>query len=342
MKKVLKLLMMLLLTLVFVVACGKSEQATEATGETHKVAIVYSTGGKGDKSFNDSAFRGLQRAKDELKIEFSEYEPKDPSAEAKNQLQSYASDGSYDLIIGVGFTMKDSLEAVAKEFPDQKFALIDEVSELPNVVSIMFKEQEGSFLTGALAALMSKTGTIGFVGGVEAPVIYRFESGFEQGAKYINPDIKILSVYIGGNSGFNDPVAAKQLTETIIGKGADVIMHAAGASGSGVFQAAKEKNVFAIGVDSNQDDVEKGVILTSMMKYVDNAVFAEIDKTLKGEFKGGIEYFGIKENGVGTTEFEFTKDIIGEEKINKVKEINDKIANGEIKVEQYLPRHNQK
>lgn len=342
MKKVLKLLMGIL-TLIFVVACGSKEATTENNGTPHKVAIVYSTGGKGDKSFNDSAYRGLTQAKDELGIEFSEYEPKDPSAEAKTQLSNYAQTGEYDLIIGVGFTMKDSLEAVAAEFPDQKFALIDEVIEgKDNVVSLMFREEEGSFLVGALAALMSKTGTVGFVGGVEAPVIYRFESGYEQGAKYINPDIKVLSAYIGGGSAFNDPIAGKQLASTLIQKGADIVFHAAGASGAGVFQAAKEAKVYAIGVDSNQDDVEKGTILTSMIKNVDNAVYATIKDTLDGKFQAGVRYFGIKENGVGTTNFEFTKDVIGNENIQKLDELKEKITKDELKVSTYLPRHNQK
>lgn len=341
MKKIFRILFALLIV-VFAVSCGKTEDK-KANEAAHKVAIVYSTGGKGDKSFNDSAYRGLQLAKEKLGIDFSEYEPKDPSAEARNQLTSYAQSGDYDLIIGVGFTMKDSVVAVAKDFPDQKFVIIDEVIDgMDNVSSILFKEQEGSFLVGALAALMTKTGTIGFVGGVEAPVIYRFESGYVQGAKYINPDINILSVYIGGASAFNDPIAAKQLTETIISKGADVIFHAAGASGAGVFQAAKEKGVYAIGVDSNQDDVEKGVILTSMVKYVDNSVFDTIKNTLDGKFTPGVSYFGIKEDGVGTTEYEFTKDAIGSEKISKIAELKDKIAKDEIKVEQYLPKHNQK
>lgn len=344
MKKITKLLLFVLAMLALV-SCGKSETKEKVAADSpkHKVAIVYSTGGKGDKSFNDSAFRGLQMAKEKYGVEFSEYEPKDPSAESRNQLSSYAQTGEYDLIIGVGFTMKDSVEAVAKDFPDQKFVIIDEVIDgFPNVKSLLFKEQEGSFLTGALAALMTKTNTIGFVGGVEAPVIYRFESGYEQGAKYVNPDIKFLSVYIGGSNPFNDPLAAKTLTETLISKGADVVFHAAGASGSGVFQAAKEKGVFAIGVDSNQDDVEKGVILTSMVKKVDNAVLKTIEEVLDNKFTSGVEYFGIAEDGVGTTEFEFTKDVIGQEKINKIKELNEKIAKGEIKVTQYLPKHNQK
>lgn len=327
-----------LITMFAVVSCGGSKTETAPAAEKgKKIAIVFSTGGLGDKSFNDSANAGLQRAAKELGISYDYYEPKDASAEAQNQLSNYAEKGEYDLIIAVGFTMKDSTIAVAKEFPNQKFAIIDEVIEgMDNVASLMFKEQEGSFLTGALAAMMTKSNVIGFVGGVEAPVIQRFESGYVQGAKYVNPDIKVLSVFINGSNPFNDPVAAKALTETLVQSKADIIYHASGASGAGVFQAAKEKGVYAIGVDSNQDDVEKGVVLTSMLKRVDNAVFDEVKETIEGNFKPGIKYFGLKENGVGTTDFEFTKDIIGQEKINKLSELSKDIVDGKIKVTEYL------
>lgn len=327
-----------ILTMMLVISCGsKQESAPAATGK--KVAIVYSTGGKGDKSFNDSAFHGLEMAKEQLGVEFDEYEPKDASAEAKNQLLTYAEKGEYELIIGVGFTMKDSVLAVAQEFPNQKFAIIDDViADLPNVVSILFREQEGSFLVGALAAMTSKTNTLGFVGGIEAPVIWRFHAGFEQGARYVNPDITILPVYINGNNPFNDPQTAKTLTETLVGKKADVIFHAAGASGSGVFQAAKEKGVYALGVDSNQDGEEPGTILTSMIKKVDNAIFAEIKNILDGKFESGVKQFGIAEDGVGTTDFEYSKEVVTQEIQDKLAEISAKIKAGEIKVSEEVSK----
>ncbi|BBM36433.1 BMP family lipoprotein [Pseudoleptotrichia goodfellowii] len=335
-------------TLLLFVACGGSKPAegeqkkdggetAQKTDAAKKVAIVYSTGGKGDKSFNDAAFRGLERAKKELGITFDEYEPKDPATEAKDALTKFAETGEYQLIIGVGFTMKDSVMAVAQQFPDQKFAIIDEkIENVPNIASLSFKEHEGSFLVGALAAMMSKSGTIGFVGGMESPLIQKFQAGFEQGAKYVNPNIKTLSVYIGGNSAFNDPASAKTKTETLIQQKADVVYHAAGASGQGVFQAAKEKNVYAIGVDSNQDGIAPGTILTSMMKYVDNAVFNEVKDTLEGKYQPTIQEFGIKEDGVGTTEFEFTKDKIGEENIKKLEQIKQDIKDGKIVVKPTL------
>lgn len=343
MKKII-IMLSVLTTLLFLVSCGakkeeskpaetKTEAKTEAKAEGLKVGIVYSTGGKGDKSFNDSAFRGLERAQKELGITFSEYEPKDPSTEALNQLRQYAESGEYGLIIAVGFSMKDSLVAVAKEFPEQKFAIIDErVTDLPNVASLNFKEEEGSFLMGAVAAMMTKTNVVGFVGGVEVPLIQKFEAGFIQGAKYVKPDIKVLGVYVGGANGFNDTPAGKAKAETLIQQKADVIYHAAGATGLGVFQAAKEKGIYAIGVDSNQDSIEPGIILTSMVKNVDVAVFNLIKEITAGTFKAQVYEFGIKEGGVGTTQFEFTKDKIGAENLKKLDEIKAKIVSGEIKV----------
>ena len=333
MKKVLSLFAVFF-AFVFLISCGaKTGEETAAKAEApKKVAIVYSTGGKGDKSFNDSAYRGLEKAKTELGIEVSEYEPKDPTVEAKNQLTEYAQTGEYALIIGVGFTMKDSLQAVAKEYPDQKFALIDDIAEGDNIASLLFKEQEGSFLTGAIAGLMTKTNVVGFVGGMESPVIYRFATGFIQGAKYVNPSVQVVSAYINGNNPFNDPVAGKQLTESLISNKADVIMHAAGGSGAGVFKAAQEHKVYAIGVDSDQDGEIEGTILTSMIKNVDVAVFNTIKAALDGTFTAGTTYFGIAEDGVGTSEFKFTKDIIGQEKIAKVQQLKQDIKDGKINV----------
>ena len=329
--------------LMLVVACGNKpatgeqikdgKTSADSTNSKKAVAVVYSTGGKGDKSFNDATFRGLQKAQKELGITFKEYEPKDPATEAKNALTQFAESGEFDLIIAVGYTMKDSLVAVAQTFPDQKFAIIDEtVNGLPNVASILFKEQEGSFLVGALAGMMDKTGTIGFVGANESELINRFYAGYEQGAKYVKPEIKVLPVYIGGNNAFNDQASAKAKTETLVQQGADVIYHAAGASGLGVFQAVKEKNIYGIGVDSNQDGLYPGIILTSMLKYVDNATFDIIKAAVDGKFEAKLQTFGIKENGVGTTNFEFTKDKIGEENLKKLEQIKQDIKDGKIVV----------
>ncbi|RUA06672.1 MAG: BMP family ABC transporter substrate-binding protein [Fusobacteria bacterium] len=331
MKKIL-----LLLTVVFTMlltACGGGDKAA-ATNETEKkplnVGIVLSIGGLGDKSFNDSAFRGLTMAKEQLGINFKYVEPASPS-EDQQFLREFA-ENDYDLVIGVGFLMKDSVEAVAKEFPDVKFAIIDEIIDAPNVTSLVFAEDEGSFLVGALAGMMTKTNTVGFVGGMEVPLIKKFQRGYEQGAKYINPDIKVITLYTSGPNPFNDPVRGKENAIAEYEQGADVIFHAAGGTGTGVIEGAKAKGIYAIGVDSNQDAVAPGTVLTSMVKYVDNAVFATVKDVQEGTFKAGTNRFGIANNGVGTTDFEFTKDIIGEEKLQKLEEIKQGIIDGTIKI----------
>lgn len=328
MKKVFALLSLLMLVLT---GCGSKEKAAETKKEsTLKVGIVLSTGGLGDKSFNDSAYRGLEMAKDELGIEFKYVEPASPS-EDEGFLREYAENG-YDLVIATGFLMKDAAQKVALDFPEVKFAIIDEVIEADNVSSLLFAEDEGSFLVGALAAMMSKTGNVGFVGGMEIPLIQKFQRGFEEGAKYINKDAKIGVLYTSGPNPFNDPVRGKENALSLIKQGADVVYHAAGGTGVGVIDAAKEAGVYAIGVDSNQDDIAKGVVLTSMIKNVDVAVYNTIKSIIDGNFKSGVNRFGVAEGGVGTTNFEFTKDIIGKDKIAKVEQIAEDIKAGKIKL----------
>lgn len=295
-----------------------------------KVGIVLSTGGLGDKSFNDSAYRGLEKAEKELGIKFKYVEPASP-AEDEEFLREYAEAG-YDLIIATGFQMTQSAQVVANDYPETKFVMIDDIIDLPNVKSIKFKEEEGSFLVGAVAGMMTKNNAVGFVGGMENPLIKKFEIGFEQGAKYVNPNVKFYSVYTTGPNPFNDPVRGKENAISEINQGADVLYHAAGGTGMGVIAAAKEKGVYAIGVDSNQDDVAPGTVLTSMLKNIDVAVYETVKSAVDGKFTPGVTVYGIKENGVGTTNFELTKDIIGQDKIDKIQEIKEKITAGEIVV----------
>ncbi len=328
MKKVLLVLSMLA-TLVFT-ACGGAKEEAKPEAKALKVGIVLSTGGLGDKSFNDSAFRGLENAKKDLGIEFKYVEPASP-AEDSQFLKEFA-EGGYDLVIGVGFMMKDSVEKIAAEYPNVKFALIDDVAKGANVRNLVFKEQEGSFLVGAAAAMVSKTGTVGFVGGGDFPLIQKFQRGFEQGAKYVNPNAKVITVYLSGDNPFNDPVKAKEITISEVKQGADVVYHAAGASGIGVINAAKEAKIFAIGVDSNQDDIAPGTVLTSMIKNVDVTVYDTVKALQEGKFEAGEAVFGVKENGVGTSDFKNTKDVIGEENLKKLDELKAKIISGEIVV----------
>ncbi len=333
-------LVLALITLLTMTGCGKKGDSSDS--KSLKVGIVLSIGGLGDKSFNDAAYRGLEMAKKDLGIEFNYVEPQSP-AEDEQFLRQYAEAG-YDVVFAIGFLMHDSCEKVAKEFPDVKFAIVDSVIELPNVASLTFKEHEGSFLVGAIAAMVSKTGSIGFIGGMDVPLIRKFQAGYEQGVHYVNPDAKIIALYTTSSNPFNDPVKGKENTLTLLKQGCDVVYHAAGATGAGVFEACKEynenladdKKVWAIGVDSNQDGIVPGTILTSMMKYVDVAVFNTVKDVKEGKFNGKIYSFGVAEGGVGTTDFEFSKDRISPDALVKLKEIEGKIKSGDIKVKESL------
>ena len=293
MKKVLSLAIVFAFVMMVVFA------AVPAAAQDTRVGIVLSTGGLGDLSFNDAAYRGLQRAEEELGISFDYIEPADPS-EDQTALRRFASRG-YDLVIGVGFQMSDSLRTVAGEYPDTKFAHVDQFFEdIPeNIVSLNFAEWEGSFLAGALAALTSETGNVGFVGGVDFALIHRFEGGFYQGARYINPDIEIQSRYADD---FGDPARGREIALGMIDDGADVIYHAAGGTGSGVFQAAEEEDIYAIGVDSNQNYVQPGHVIASMLKKVDNAVYDTVQSVVNDNYQGGNNlYFTLEDGGVDLT-----------------------------------------
>ncbi|AVX20693.1 basic membrane protein A [Carboxydocella sporoproducens DSM 16521] len=343
------------------VGCAKKTEEKAPTGEAPKakgikVGIVLSTGGKGDKSFNDAAIAGLERAKQELGIEYKYIEPKEMASD--EEALRFLAENGYDLVIGVGFLMKTSLEKVATEFPDVKFALIDEVVDKPNVASLTFKEHEGSFLAGVLAAMMSKTGNVGFVGGADFPLIHKFEEGYRQGVEYVNKNfgknVKVQSAYAGTTGeAFNDPVKGKALATTQFNNGADIIYHASGGTGQGVFEAAAEKGKFAIGVDSNQNWIKPGTILASMLKRVDVAVFQVVKDTLDGKFTAGNKVFGVKEDGVGLTDLrnvepvekegvkndaaaikkiEDMKKAIPDDVVKAVNDAKEKIAKGEITV----------
>ncbi|MGL4403890.1 MAG: BMP family lipoprotein [Fusobacteriaceae bacterium] len=333
------ILVLTILSSLLLTACGGSKETTNPTEGKNtavksplKVGIVLSTGGLGDKSFNDSAYRGLEMAKKDLGVEFKYVEIASPT-EDDQFLREYA-DANYDLIIATGFDMVDATKKVAADYPNIKFAMIDGVVESSNTRNLLFKEEEGSFLMGAVAAMMSKTKIIGFVGGIEIPLMQKFQKGYEQGAKYINPDIKVLAAYVGGQNPFNDPLKGKEIAISEIKQGADVVYHASGSTGIGVIDGAKELGKYAIGVDSDQDDVAPGVVLTSMLKNVDVAVYDTVKSVVDGEFQAGTHAFGIAENGVGTTEFKNTKDIIGAENLAKLDEIIAKIKSGEIVVKQ--------
>jgi basic membrane protein A len=313
----------MLLSLMFVMSM------TAMAAPKLKAGIVLSIGGLGDKSFNDSAYRGLTTAKEKLGIDFKYVEPASP-AEDEQYLRQFAQ-AKYDIVIATGFLMRDACAKVAKEFPNVKFAIIDESIDLPNVVSLKFKEDEGSFMVGALAGMTTKTNVVGFVGGMEIPLIKKFQTGYEKGVAYANPKAKVLAVYTSSANPFNDPVKGKENTLSLIKQGADIVYHAAGGTGMGVIEAAKETGKFAIGVDSNQDGIAPGFVLTSMLKNVDIAVFNAVKSVKDGKFKAGTSEFGLKENGVGMTSFEFTKDKLPKDAVKKLDAIKKDIIAGKIK-----------
>jgi basic membrane protein A and related proteins len=314
--------------------------------EAKKVGVVYDIGGRGDKSFNDSAYAGLQAAEKEQgdKIQAKDIEPNPDGSNRKELLDGLADEG-YGLIFGIGFLFSEDITKSATESPDSTFAVIDGSSNLckkpdSNLLCITFKEEQGSFLVGAAAALKTKSNTVGFVGGLEGDLIKKFQAGYEAGVKYIadqkGKDIKVLVDYAGNTpEAFRNPAKGKELALKQIGQGADVIYHASGGTGAGVIAAAASKKKFAIGVDSDQsltaDPAEQKWILTSMLKRVDNAVQQTINTYVAGSLKGGSQSLGIKEGGIDYAQNQYNKDLLGDIPTT-LDELKQKIISGEIKV----------
>ena len=263
---------------------------------------MFDVGGRGDKSFNDQAYAGLERAQKELGITFHTLETGE-GADREAAMRQLAA-GDAQLIFGVGFLFTDDIRKLAREFPDKKFACIDYTvtpgdTLPPNLVALKFKEEEGSYLVGALAALINKTGKLGFVGGMEIPLIKKFEAGYVAGVHAVRPRTQVIIKYAGTTgTAFKDPTKGKELALAEYNQGADIIYHASGSTGLGVFEAAREKGKLAIGVDSDQYDEAPDNILTSMVKRVDVAVFETIKALGENRWSGGIQVFGLAEQGV--------------------------------------------
>lgn len=298
-----------------------------------KPSIIYDLSGKFDKSFGESAYRGIERFKKEFGVQYKEFEITN-EAQRELILQRFAEKS--DLVIVVGFGFTTAVKDAAEEYKNVKFVTIDYDVNLPNTKAILFKEHEGCFLVGMIAALKSKSNKIGFIGGMDIPHIRKFLWGYKEGALYVKPNIEILDNMVGNTaSAWNDPVKAGELAKSQIDRGADIIFAAAGESGLGVYQAAADKDVYAIGVDSNQNYLHPGHMLTSMVKRVDIAVYETLKNAMNNNFSSGPEYFGLKEGGVSFAIDEYNKSLISVEKLSKIETIKKQIISGKISVTDY-------
>ncbi len=294
-------------------------------------AVTFDVGGKFDRSFNQAAYDGAERFKKETGVQYAEFEVRN-AAEREQSIRNLARRGA-SVVVAVGFNNRSAVETVAKEFPNVKFTLIDSVVELPNVQSIVFREHEGSFLVGMLAGLATKTGKVGFVGGMDIPLIRKFYKGYEEGAKFARPSVEVFMNMTGTTpAAFNDPTRGAELARGQFDRGADVVYAAAGATGLGVYQAAKDAKRLAVGVDSNQNHLHPGTMLSSMIKRVDVAVYNSMIQARQGTWKAGVSVLGLKEEGVGWALDEHNRALVTADMEKKVSEARAAIIAGRIQV----------
>jgi basic membrane protein A len=334
------------LACLLLIGCKKAttdNATTDASSKSaaFKVALIMDKGGKDDKSFNASAFAGASKAQKELGIELRDIEVNDDT-QVEPTLKNFAQK-NYDLVIAIGFVQQEAMKKAAEANPNTHFAIVDAVVDLPNVASLMFKEHQGSFLAGALAAMKSKTGVIGFIGGMDIPLIRRFELGYREGAKHVNKNIKIITNYVGvTGDAWNNPTKAKELAIAQMGQKADIIFHAAGASGAGLFDAVEERSkskvngqFYAIGVDSNQNWVKPGFVLTSMLKRVDVAVYDTIKDAKEGKFTSGRHDFGLQDAGIDLAMDENNKSLVEGWMVTELDKLKKDILASKITVSDY-------
>jgi basic membrane protein A len=316
---------------------GLAFSATVALAQASgfKPAIVYDLGGKHDKSFNEGVYDGAERFKKDTGTDYRDFEPQN-DAQREQALRRFARDG-FSPILAVGFSHESALKKVADEFPNTKFAIIDAVVEKPNVQSIVFKEHEGSFLVGLLAAKASKTHKVGFVGGMDIPLIRKFACGYVQGAKYADKNAEVFQNMTGTTgAAWTDPVKGGELAKSQIDRGADVIYHAAGGTGIGVLRAAADAGKLGIGVDSNQNGLHPGKVLTSMLKRVDNATYNTFKQAKDGSWKPGVSVLGLAEDGIGYAMDENNKALVTPEMKAAADKAAADIKSGAIKVHDYM------
>jgi basic membrane protein A len=308
--------------------------AASAPAQDFAPAIVFDMGGKFDKSFNEAAYNGAERFKKETGIAYREFEVTS-EAQRDQALRNLARRGA-TVIVAVGFAQAVPVDGAAKEFPNVKFNIIDSVVNLPNVQSFIFKEQEGSFLAGMMAASASKTGKVGFVGGMDIPLIRAFGCGYAQGARFVNPRVEIIQNMTGTTpAAWRDPTRGGELARAQFDRGVDIVYAAAGGTGLGVLQAAKDQGKLSIGVDSNQNHLHPGSVLTSMIKRVDVAVYEAFKAAKENRWQAGLRNLGLKEEGVGVAIDEHNRRLVSAEMEAAVRKANDDIVAGRIAVVDY-------
>jgi basic membrane protein A len=318
------------LTLALVPLCAAASGCApkHAANGAMRIAMVTDVGGLGDRSFNDSAYAGLVRAHADLLADTTVLQSRSAADYAINM--TVLANKEYDEIFAIGFLMAKDVADVAARYTKRHFAIIDAVVDLPNVTSVTFKEEEGSYLAGALAALTTKTKTIAFLGGIDIPLLRKFEAGFAAGARQIDPSVKVLVKYTGS---FDDPAAGKELSGVLYDQGADIVYVAAGKAGLGAIDQAKRRSgVFIIGVDSNQDGMAPGKILTSMIKRVDTGVFRVCQEAVAHRVRSAHLVLGLKEGGVGLTDFHYTRSVVTPAKIAVLAKLRGAIVSGAIVV----------
>ncbi len=302
-----------------------------AFAQAFSAAIVYDTGGKFDKSFNESAFNGITKFKKETGVEVKEAIVNNET-QREQVLRNMAKKGA-PIVVANGFSFTQSMEKVAAEFPKTKFVLIDAVVKADNVLSVIFKEHEGSFIVGMASGMSTKSKKVGYINAMNMPLLNAFECGFVQGNKFVDPKIEVLSNVIGSTpSSFNDPGRGAEIAKSQFDRGADVVFAVAGPTGLGVFQAAKDAKKLAIGVDSNQNYIQPGTVLTSMIKRIDQAVYDSLMAAKNGTWKPGVRAMGLKEGGVDWAVDKFNRSLISADMEKKINETRQKIIDGKLVV----------
>lgn len=314
--------------------------ATPALAGEPVVGFVTGASGLGDLSFNDMAYGGIRRAQLESSFKLVILEPKNSGESTEEDVRGIVEQS--DIIILLGAQHIKFAKEAARSFPDKQFITFEVPLEgYDNISSVMFNHHEGAFLAGALAAMVTKTDTVGFIGGTVIPPVQAFEQGYREGINYANPEVKLLVEYVspaGDFSGFGKPEKGNRMALNQYEQGADIIFAVAGLTGNGIIEAARQTGNYAIGVDSNQDSLAKGFVLTSMIKRMDVASYNELKRTLLGDFTPGVTYYGLRDGGVSLSEMKYTREKLPAGTLERLEAIKQKIINGEITVTDLLPK----